>query len=96
MANEGRALHPSGDADDALARAQRASLLDAVRSQLPVTTWSRLTHESATECALCLEEYEEGDIVTHLGCLHVYHQACLSPWLDRQTTCPCCKYDILS
>lgn len=80
--------------DEALARIQRQSLLELLRSQLPVTTWS--AQEPSQECALCLEEYVPGETVTRLNCLHAFHVACIDPWLEKNSTCPCCKFDLLS
>lgn len=45
-------------------------------------------------CAICLELIEEEDVVRGLVCGHVYHAACLDPWLTRRRACcPMCKRD---
>eukprot|EP00933_Yihiella_yeosuensis_P051814 TRINITY_DN49788_c0_g1_i1.p1 TRINITY_DN49788_c0_g1~~TRINITY_DN49788_c0_g1_i1.p1 ORF type:complete len:169 (+),score=39.96 TRINITY_DN49788_c0_g1_i1:672-1178(+) len=85
------------DADeDPIARIQRQSIVEAIRDQLPVNIWSAEDAATSQECALCLEEYKLGDPVTRLCCLHMFHKACLDPWLAKNATCPCCKCDLVA
>ncbi|XP_034151427.1 E3 ubiquitin-protein ligase RNF128-like [Esox lucius] len=46
-------------------------------------------------CAVCIESYHPGDVVTVLTCGHLFHKACIEPWLLDKRTCPMCKADIL-
>jgi hypothetical protein len=47
-------------------------------------------------CAICLEEFEDGETVRMLPCEHKFHDACLIPWLtERHSSCPLCKFDVL-
>lgn len=45
-------------------------------------------------CALCLEDYAEGDIVvwSDLNCSHAFHKECLMQWLCKgKKHCPVCR-----
>ncbi|XP_011015548.1 PREDICTED: probable E3 ubiquitin-protein ligase XERICO [Populus euphratica] len=49
-------------------------------------------NEAPAECAVCLDDVEEGEEIRELRCGHIFHRACLYRWLDfRQSTCPLCR-----
>merc|ERR1712060_211710 len=95
----------AADEDTMLAQAQRESLMHAWRESLPISLYNpdrrdganagMLTEEVA-ECSLCLAEFERGDRVMHLDCLHCFHADCINPWIAKQSTCPLCKVDFLA
>jgi len=52
--------------------------------------------DNSTSCAICFNDYEEGDIVSwskHPSCRHAFHQHCLLPWLMSHDTCPNCRWN---
>jgi hypothetical protein len=45
-------------------------------------------------CAVCLEDFEPGDLLRALPCGHRFHTDCIDPWLtERSSACPMCKAD---
>ncbi|KAF9215725.1 E3 ubiquitin-protein ligase rnf13 [Podila verticillata] len=47
-------------------------------------------------CAVCLDEFEEGEEIRMLPCHHEFHCECIDPWLTRKSpTCPLCKHNCL-
>lgn len=49
-------------------------------------------------CAICLTEYEEGDVLCwsqNPKCKHCFHRDCMEEWLLRHQECPCCRTNYL-
>ncbi|CAJ0920111.1 unnamed protein product, partial [Mesorhabditis belari] len=42
------------------------------------------------ECAICMVDFEPGDCIRYLPCMHCFHQQCVDDWLLRSFTCPSC------
>ena len=45
------------------------------------------------ECAICIEEIQDGDKCKILQCNHVYHENCIKKWVvfKNKQTCPMCN-----
>uniref|UniRef100_A0A7S2LQY3 RING-type domain-containing protein n=2 Tax=Leptocylindrus danicus TaxID=163516 RepID=A0A7S2LQY3_9STRA len=58
---------------------------------IPVTTDSD-SQVYCTMCSVCLDEFEENEVVRQLPCRHLFHGECITPWLtQRSGNCPLCK-----
>ncbi|CAL8332916.1 unnamed protein product [Merluccius merluccius] len=42
------------------------------------------------ECVICMVDFELGEAIRFLPCLHTYHVDCIDRWLMRSFTCPSC------
>lgn len=47
-----------------------------------------------TQCQICLGDYEEGEEVRALPCMHVFHAPCVESWLHVRVQCPTCCAEI--
>lgn len=50
--------------------------------------------ESHDCCSICIETFDLGENLVRTPCNHVFHEHCLSRWLDSRDTCPVCRHDI--
>lgn len=49
---------------------------------------------SSSLCAICKDPLLTGAQVSRLPCLHLYHPACILPWLSSRNSCPLCRYEL--
>ncbi|GCB61974.1 hypothetical protein scyTo_0004184 [Scyliorhinus torazame] len=42
------------------------------------------------ECVICMMDFDYGDQIRFLPCMHIYHVECIDEWLMRSFTCPSC------
>jgi hypothetical protein len=47
------------------------------------------------ECLICLEEFNEEEIVSLIICGHIYHTHCLYTWFLKKRTCPLCDEELI-
>lgn len=55
---------------------------------------SREDEEHFLECAICLSEFENDQLVcdsNNDGCIHTFHFECTSQWLLKHEGCPICR-----
>jgi len=50
--------------------------------------------ENENKCTICLCEYQRGDNVTALPCIHKFHVDCINLWIRTSRTCPICRTNI--
>ncbi|KAM7532899.1 hypothetical protein Aperf_G00000128657 [Anoplocephala perfoliata] len=66
--------------------------------QLPVKCLDQvdnLISEGFDQCAICIEIFKPHDLIRSLPCRHMYHRACIDPWLLKHRSCPLCKQNVL-
>ncbi|KAJ1820347.1 hypothetical protein LPJ75_000961, partial [Coemansia sp. RSA 2598] len=75
-------------------RRQRAAELELYKKQLasPVKDFTPSDADDRM-CAICLSDYEDGEILRLLPCSHHMHQSCVDEWLHINKTCPLCKQE---
>lgn len=51
---------------------------------------SEPSDKKVKECVICMMDFEYGDPIRFLPCMHIYHVDCIDAWLMRSFTCPSC------
>ena len=46
------------------------------------------------ECLVCYELMQAGEVGRRMPCAHVFHDNCLTTWLNMHKTCPVCRREI--
>jgi hypothetical protein len=53
------------------------------------------TEAMPDECAICVDEFRDGALVTFLPCMHCFHSHCAVRWLNEDQSahqqCPVCN-----
>ncbi|GFV88560.1 e3 ubiquitin-protein ligase RNF126 [Trichonephila clavipes] len=47
--------------------------------------------EKGVQCTVCMDDFSLREKAKQLPCSHLYHEKCITPWLERQATCPNCR-----
>ena len=50
-----------------------------------------ITDHHQSRCAICLENYQVGERLRTVPCLHSFHSNCIDQWLTERALCPICK-----
>ncbi|KAG5008435.1 hypothetical protein AAZX31_09G253300 [Glycine max] len=86
-------------AEQAAARLAGTGLKRRELSRIPVAVYGAAGGENtipATECPICLGEFEKGDKVRMLPkCNHGFHVRCIDTWLLSHSSCPNCRHSLL-
>ncbi|RDX95978.1 RING-H2 finger protein ATL70, partial [Mucuna pruriens] len=69
--------------------------IDTSFEDYPKFLYSQIDKKGSTStnsCSICLGDYKESDILRLLPhCDHLFHLACVDPWLRLHSTCPICR-----
>ena len=68
---------------------QAAGCLDGSLADLPCLT-AEAGNDADPCCSICLVSLGEGDMLV-LPCTHRFHEQCITPWLQKHKSCPCCR-----
>lgn len=66
------------------------------QQQPPSLTVTQVVHDASDStsrhtCAVCYEILDHLEQVLRLPCHHMFHEGCLVPWLEMDSTCPMCR-----
>ncbi|XP_051203932.1 uncharacterized protein [Lolium perenne] len=91
----------ASSADSSPATSPRGSRRLSDPGQLPVSVYDSSSSDDAAggkaECAVCIVEFRDGDLVRLLPrCGHRFHAACVDAWLRLHSTCPLCRADVVA
>ena len=56
----------------------------------------KLADRSKLECSICCTDFEDGDQIKILQCLHTHHRKCIDEWFKKKSICPDCKFNLRS
>ncbi|MED6210091.1 hypothetical protein PIB30_060866 [Stylosanthes scabra] len=88
--------------DEAAARLSVKGLKKSALHQIPIVVYGNSGSSSssssvkATDCAICLGEFMNGEKVRVLPkCNHGFHVKCIDTWLQSHSSCPTCRRCLL-
>ncbi|XP_066552879.1 E3 ubiquitin-protein ligase RLIM-like [Amia ocellicauda] len=84
------AFEEQGFHSEALSPALTKTQIDC----LPTKAFDLAHCGGKTACQICLTEYTEGEELCTLPCLQDYHGQCVDHWLQENTSCPICRWDV--
>lgn len=61
-----------------------------------VEALATVTIEEPMQCAVCLDDCDLGSQLKEMPCRHKFHSNCIVPWLHLHSSCPVCRYKLVS
>ncbi|KAF5187669.1 Ring-h2 finger protein [Thalictrum thalictroides] len=76
--------------------AARTGLKKRALRQIPIAVYGAGANIPATDCPICLGDFEDGEKVRVLPkCNHGFHVGCIDTWLVAHSSCPTCRHSVL-
>lgn len=88
VASQETKKHPAGLTRDSLDRLH-VEVFNNTETNGNGMSWA------SRDCSICLETFQEGDVLTCLPCEHRFHTCCLDPWVKSCGDCPNCRTAIV-
>jgi len=60
-------------------------------SSLPQIQVTKQHIDQKAQCSVCWEDFKLDEMVNQLQCEHIFHNECITPWLELHATCPVCR-----
>lgn len=67
-----------------------------LETELPTINYNSIEYPINDSCAICIEDFNNDDIVRKFGCSHIYHSECVDTWVIENNTCPICKITVIT
>ncbi|QCD85582.1 RING-H2 finger protein ATL7-like [Vigna unguiculata] len=68
-----------------------------LREMLPIIVYKESFSVKDTQCSVCLLDYQSEDRLQQIpACGHTFHMSCIDLWLATHTTCPLCRFSLLT
>lgn len=64
------------------------ALASAEMEALPKVRFEQAEQQT---CAICLEAFQQGELLIALLCSHAFHSECVTRWFQRSAQCPLCR-----
>ncbi|KAL9683817.1 hypothetical protein QQ045_021244 [Rhodiola kirilowii] len=75
-------------------RSDKPPASKAAVDSLPTVVIGELHVAAESHCAICTEQFELHAEAREMPCKHIYHSACVLPWLALRNSCPVCRHEL--
>lgn len=59
--------------------------------------FQRNDHPTCESCAITMDEFEQGQIITMLPCKHIFNNEAIEEWITKENaSCPVCRFKLFS
>ncbi|XP_050224851.1 uncharacterized protein LOC126674451 [Mercurialis annua] len=73
---------------------QRLMFVGASKSAIEALEKVKIEKKLTKLCVICFEDFPIGSEATCMPCKHIYHQNCISNWLENSNCCPLCRSQV--